>query len=154
MTLYDSAGTFLLDNDEGSGVATDPVTGEAFDARITTTLTLGSYIVALTQFDNFAAGNLADGFVEAGHPHFTADPTFTTGGPCPGNVLRDISGSTGHCRDGDWSVDFVNVASVAETNAAPEPMPALLFSFGLIGLAATRSACVRGAPFRLGNLGQ
>lgn len=59
LTLFNSAGMFLTDNDEGIGVATDPSTGEAFDARITTNLTPGSYIVALTQFDNFAAGDLA-----------------------------------------------------------------------------------------------
>jgi hypothetical protein len=85
LTLFDSAGILVNDNDEGSGAATDPATGEAFDARITRTLTAGSYIVALTQYDNFAAGvDLASGFVESGHPHFTAASAFTTGGPCAG----------------------------------------------------------------------
>ncbi len=138
LTLFNSGGSFLTDNDEGSGVATDPTTGKAFDARIiTTTLAPGSYIVALTQFDNFVAGDLASGFVEAGHPHFTADPTFTPGAPCPGSLFRDISGTAGRCRDGNWAVDFVNVASVTERSpsSVPEPSTTLLLSSGLIGLA-------------------
>src|SRR5262245_8141420 len=34
------------------------------------------------------------------------------GGPCPGNVFRDISGTPGRCRSDSWTVDFVNVSSV------------------------------------------
>ncbi len=135
LTLFNGAGTFLLDNDEGSGVATDPATGEAFDARITTNLMPGSYIAVLTQYDNFSLGNLTDGFAEAGHPNFTADPTFTSAGSCPGNLFRDISGTAGRCRDGDWAVDFLNVAGVTPRSSVPEPGTVTLFSVGLLGLA-------------------
>ena len=136
LTLFDSAGVFLTDNDEGSGVATDPATGKAFDARITMDLAPGSYIVALTEFDNFSAGNLAGGFVEADHPHFTADSSFTTGGPCPGNLFRDISNTTGRCRDGNWAVDFIDVANVTERSpsSVPEPNTTALLGFGLIAV--------------------
>jgi PEP-CTERM motif-containing protein len=135
LTLFDSAGTFVDENDEGSSVATDPVTGKAFDARITRTLTAGSYIVALTQFDNFSAGvDLASGFVESGHPHFTAASSFTTGGPCVGNLFRDISSTNGRCRDGSWAVDFLNVASVTPRSAVPEPAATFLLGVGLAGL--------------------
>jgi hypothetical protein len=136
LTLFDSAGTGPADNDEGSGVATDPATGKAFDARITMTLAPGSYIVALTQFDNFAPGDLPSGFVKAGHPHFTADPTFTTGGPCAGNLFRDISGTAGRCRDGNWAVDFLNVASVTPQSPVPEPAATFLLGAALAGLSA------------------
>ncbi len=82
LTLFDASGDFLTENDEGAGVAIDPSTGEAFDARITTNLAAGNYIVALTQYDSFANGNnLSEGFAEDGHPNFTADPAFATGGP-------------------------------------------------------------------------
>jgi hypothetical protein len=72
LTLFSASGSFIEDNDEGAGVATDSVTGLAADARITTNLTAGNYLLALTQYDNFSIGNLADGFVEAGSPNFTA----------------------------------------------------------------------------------
>src|SRR5690242_10502973 len=69
LTLFDGSGASLADNDEGSGVAIDPLTGRAFDARITMNVTPGNYFVALTQYDNFSLGNLSDGFVETGHPN-------------------------------------------------------------------------------------
>jgi hypothetical protein len=102
LTLFSASGVFIEDNDDGAGVAADPATGLTGDARITANLTAGNYLVALTQYDNFSIGNLSDGFGEAGNPNFTADPTFALGGPCPGNVFRDISGTPGRCRSGDW----------------------------------------------------
>src|SRR5581483_9667957 len=98
----------------------------------------GSYIVALTEFDNFSLGNLSDGFAEAGNPNFTAASNFTTGGPCPAGMFRDISGTAGRCRDGNWSVDFVNVASVAPVTATPEPGTVALLGAGLLAFASLR----------------
>lgn len=138
LTLFNASGAFLTDNDDGAGVATDPETGLAADARITTTLNPGRYLLALTEYDNFSNGNLADGFVETGHPNFTADPTFTTGGPCPGNLFRDISGTAGRCRTGNWTVDFDNVASVTPAAPAPEPSALLLAGVGITLLLAAR----------------
>ena len=132
LTLFDSSGSFLNENDDGAGVATDPSTGLAGDARITTTLNPGRYVLALTQYDNFARGNLAEGFIEAGHPNFTADPNFTTGGPCPSNLFRDISGTTGRCRNGNWTVELAGVATVA---AVPEPGTAGLLLLSSLGFA-------------------
>ncbi len=130
LTLFSASGVFIDDNDEGAGVATDPTTGLAADARITTNLTAGNYILALTQYDNFSNGNLADGFVETGNSNFTANPNFTTGGPCPGNMFRDISGTAGRCRTGNWTVDFVNVANVTPIASTPEPSALLLAGVG------------------------
>ena len=137
LTLFDSAGVFLTDNDDGAGTATDPLTGLAADARITTNLAGGSYILALTQYDNFSIGNLADGFGETGNPNFTADPNFTLGGACPGNMFRDISGTPAHCRTGNWALDFVNVSSVTPV-AVPEPSALLLACLGLALLLVGR----------------
>ena len=132
LTLFSASGSFVSENDDGAGVATDPSTGLAADARVTANLTAGSYILALTQYDNFANGaNLADGFVETGNPNFTADPSFATRGPCPGNMFRDISGTAGRCRNGNWTVDFANVASVTPRTPVPEPLSGPLFALGL-----------------------
>jgi hypothetical protein len=128
LTLFDASGQFLAENDDGAGVPTDPTTGLAGDARITQNLAVGRYFLALTEYDNFSRGNLADGFVESGNPNFTASPNFTTGGPCPGNLFRDISGTAGRCRNGNWTVDFTNVASVT---AVPEPSALPLAGLGL-----------------------
>ena len=127
-----SARSCLTDNDEGAGVAVNPTTALAADAGLTTTLGPGRYLVALTEYDHFSVGTLADGFAEAGHPNFTADPSFTTGGPCPGNLFRDISGTAGRCRNGNWTVDFVNAASVTPTVPVPEPGTIVLLGAGLI----------------------
>ena len=54
LTLFEGSGTFLKDNDDGAAVAADPQTGKAGDASIMFNLAAGSYIVALTQFDNFS----------------------------------------------------------------------------------------------------
>jgi len=135
LTLFSASGAFIDDNDDGAGAAVDPITGQAADARITANLAAGSYIVALTQYDNFSIGNLIDGFAETGNPNFTADPNFATGGACPGNMFRDISSTAGRCRTGNWTVDFVNVASAT---AVPEPAAPLLVGFGLVLAALAR----------------
>ncbi|MBV8831851.1 MAG: VCBS repeat-containing protein, partial [Acidobacteriaceae bacterium] len=131
LTLFSASGSFIDDNDDGAGVATDPRTGLAADARLTESLTPGNYIVALTQFDNFSISDLADGFAEQGNHNFTANSSFAAGGPCPGNMFRDISGSAGRCRNGNWTVDFVNVASVSAAASTPEPSALLLAGVGL-----------------------
>jgi hypothetical protein len=137
LTLFNASGVFIDDNDDGAGVAVDPATGLTGDARITANLATGSYIVALTQYDNFSIGDLADGFAETGHPNFTADPAFATGGACAGNMFRDISGTDGRCRTGNWAVDFLNVSSVTPV-AVPEPSALLIAGLGLGLLLVSR----------------
>ena len=138
LTLFNASGSFINENDDGSGVATDAITDLAADARITANLTAGTYILTLTQYDNFSIGDLAAGFVETGHPNFTADPNFAAGGACLGNVFRDISGTDGRCRTGNWAVSFGNVSSVTPIAAVPEPSALLFTALGLGALLLMR----------------
>ena len=84
---------------------------------MTDSLSAGKYIVALTQFDNFAnadtnylgappGGNLSDGFFEAGNPNFTLDfvPNGATG------YFWDVTQAE---RTGNWALDIDNVASAS-----------------------------------------
>lgn len=153
LTLFDAAGNFLTDNDDSPVLVVDPATGRAADASITLNLTAGNFIVALTQFDNFSIGDLADGFVYSGNPNFTADPAFTAGGPCPGGMFRDISDTPGRCRDGSWTVDFLNVASVtprSPSSVVPEPatMELLGSALAAFGLVLRRRSAASGRPAR------
>jgi hypothetical protein len=103
----------------------------------------------LTQYDNFARSSLlADGFFEIGNPNFTASPSFAGGGACPGDMLRDITGGPGHCRNGKWTVDFVNATSVSlrDATTAPEPGTGWLLIGAGAGLAVRmrkRAAVIR-----------
>jgi hypothetical protein len=134
LTLFDASGIFIVENDDGAGVASDALTLQAFDARITTTLSSGHYILALTQYDNFVTGlSLSDGFDEAGHGNFTADPSFTAGPPCASGQFRDTSDITGACRNGNWTVDFLNVTSATARSAAAVPEPS---TYGLLLLGS------------------
>jgi hypothetical protein len=118
LTLFSASGVFIDDNDDGAGAAVDPITGQAADARITGNLAAGSYILALTQYDNFSIGNLTDGFGETGNPNFTTDPGFGSGGACPGNMFRDISGTAGRCRTGVIWCGLVGIRSRIAASAS------------------------------------
>ena len=86
------------------------------------TLLAGNYLLALSQFDNMAAGtNLSEGFAAAlGLASFAGSPPFTLNG----------GGGSGH-----WAVDINNVDS-ASIRAVPLPSAFGFMVSGLLGLAA------------------
>jgi len=78
-------------------------------------LGVGSYILALTEFDNTPIGpTLADGFVQQGTGNFTGGPFFLNAG-------------VGFQRNGNWAVDITNTAPAA----IPEPSTVAQIALGL-----------------------
>jgi hypothetical protein len=109
ISIFDSTGTLIAQNDDGPGVAVDPHTGAGFDSLISQVFAPGNYLVILTQSDNQPnGGTLAAGFSEDGNP------TFTTMFGCGAPMFCDI---TPDARNPNWALDIVNA------NAAISPVP-------------------------------
>lgn len=110
-----STGAQISFNDDG-GFVLDPVNGLAFDSFLMNNLSAGSYVATVTQFNNFPAGALADGFRGSGRVDFAA-------------------------LDSHWALDVLNVesASLGASYYSPPPIPEpesyalLLAGLGLIG---------------------
>ncbi len=106
------------------------------DSLLAETLQPGRYIVALTQFVNLATGpDLSDGFL------LSDDPFFTRQFAAPGatGMFYDLNGNR---RNGNFSLEVLNVASATPVEAAPVPEPATLLLLGT-GLAGVASAVRR-----------
>lgn len=126
-------GAFIDDNDDGSSpdVGIDPVTGSEYDTFFQSSLGVGNYTVAVTQYDNFRNGNLGDGFTYdgAGNENFTVALTG-----CSATIFCDVNSDA---RTGNWAFDVLNV-DTATAPAVPLPagFPLLLGALG--GLAYLR----------------
>lgn len=126
----------LAQNNDGTGVATDPDTGAAFDSLIDTAmvpldLVAGqTYFVALTQNDNTAIGpNFGSGFLEAGNP------TFTSMFGCSNGQFCDVTATN---RTAGWALDIAGVISAQMGSSVPEPGTALMLGAALAGLLGIR----------------
>ncbi len=120
--LFGSDGTLLGYGDDGATRA-DPVTGGAFDALLAILLPAGDYLVAVSQFDNFAIGpTFAAGFLEAG------SGTFTAAYGCAAGRFCDVNGAS---RNGNFSIS-IRGATV------PEPTTLALVGLVLPGLWLAR----------------
>ena len=142
LALFDSAGAFLVGNNNGEEpqVARDPATDVAYDAFIETGLNEGDYILAMLQTPNFPLGSLGDGFFHTGDRFFTrsldGNPSCSNGQFCSDNREGQPVNRTNA-----WALDVLNV-----THASVVPLPAAVWLFGsgalcLIALSGSRRAC-------------
>lgn len=126
LTLFGANGEFLFDN---AGYPTDT------DAALSWNSVAGmEYIIALTQYDNYAIGpTLADGFRQQGMGNYTAEPPFNP--TIPGGSFL-LPGPTQ--RSSAWSVSFESnepTLSVSGPSAIPEPATTVLTLCGVLALA-------------------
>lgn len=133
LTLFTGAGAFIEDQDDGSNVPADPVTGSFFDVNLEVDLDPGSYFVTITQFDNFLIGStFDDGFTYDNQPSFRVF--------CATGIFCDVNDES---RTGDWAFDVLNVdvATIPTDPTGPTgPNP------GIVPLPA-------GLPLMLAGLG-
>lgn len=140
LALFDSAGNFIDDNDDGSSVPTDLLSGEGYDVLLTLDLAPGTYTVAISQYNNRAGAHLSDGFSRQGEGNFTAND-FTN---CETSATQfiDVSGSAACARDGHWAFDILNVAAAEVVDPpptnVPEPSSMAIIGAALAGLGFAR----------------
>jgi hypothetical protein len=137
LALFDSTGMEINQNDDGgSNVPADSVTGEHYDTYLQSTLAAGTYTVSVMEYDNFANGpNLSNGFARAGQGDFTAAFGCSEGKFC------DVSGDpAGNSRNGNWEFDILGVNSAGTTGGGtvPEPASVGLLLLGIGGFAVAR----------------
>jgi len=122
LTLFSSSGLLIDQNDDGSQSLQ---TEQGFDANLEANLSPGTYVVSLTQFDNFAVGpSLNDGF------RYSQSPTFTSFFGCSNGRFCD---SDANDRTGKWAVDFVGVASASSLQSeVPESGTTVITLVGFI----------------------
>jgi len=132
LALFDNLGNFIAQFDDGPGpVPTDPVTGAAWDTNLTLFgLAAGSYTATITQYANFAIGNLADGFSES-------SSTFTSQYLCTNGQFCDAGSNN---RTNAWAFDVLNVNSAVVVPPIPLPaaLPLMVLALGSLGFAAGR----------------
>jgi hypothetical protein len=136
LSVFDATGglfgsSLLIDsNNDGTTVAVDPVTGNAFDSLLTLAAA-GTYALVLSENDNVANGpTYGDGFSRSGQGNFTPGANG-----CGGNSPFCESPFVPN-RTGQWAVDILGAGSIGPTT--PEPGSWLLLATGIGTLAMLR----------------
>ena len=122
--LFTASGALVAVGDDGA-TRLDPVTGAAFDAFVSMTLTAGNYFIALAEYDNYPIGpTFASGFTRTGTGNFTSTFGCSVGRFC------DVNGFS---RTGNFDVAISGTAVAAAP--VPEPSTFALMSVALAGVA-------------------
>jgi hypothetical protein len=131
LSLFDSSGNLLADEDDSPIANPDPMTGSQFDSGLQYTFTTpGTYQVAVTEYDNFPTDNsLADGFQEAGQGNFTGTKFGTAAQAGLGFIDVDQSQRTGN-----FTLNIGNGAFQPVPEASTTVSLGLLLTLGLGGL--------------------
>jgi hypothetical protein len=139
LALFNSSGVLINQNDDGgSNVPADSVTGAHFDTFLQSPLAPGNYTVSVMQYNNFAVGpNLSNGFSASG-------ATFTSIFGCSNGSFCDVTTDN---RTNQWAFDILNVDSGEQVSAVPLPAALPLFATGLgaLGLLGWRRKRKAGA---------
>lgn len=135
LSLFDGSGS-LVQLDVGSSHSCD--FSFCWDAALQYNgVRPGHYTLVLSQDGNTPLGGLAEGFAQAGQPHYTA---AYLGGAAPDALFIQVDGSQ---RSSLWAL---NLALPAGVSPVPEPGPASLLAAGLAVLVLLRRrACHHGA---------
>lgn len=120
LALFNSTGALIDENDDGgSNVPADPLTGSRYDTFLTALLAPGSYTVSVQAYSNFAIGpNLSNGF--------EGDGTFDG-------------------RSSFFAFDILGVDTAAQVGAVPEPgtWALMLVGFGAVGASLRRARHIK-----------
>ena len=144
LTLFDTTGTLLNENDDADSATPDSTTGQGFDAQIIQQLSPGNYGLFLTQYGNYALGpNVSFGFSETGNSSYTNDTGYAAGEPCPGGFFKDSSGTAGRCRTGNYALEvfsdenataYYALIDAPLSASTPEPGTLFLICAAFLGL--------------------
>ncbi|QWF71814.1 DVUA0089 family protein [Methylomonas paludis] len=138
LTLWDSAGNQLFEQDDGGLTGTALSNGTVyqygeFDNFLVVNLAAGNYVATLTQYDNFSATNqLSAGFLRDSEPFFTSAFGCTNGQFCEGSLVDSQNNPIQLNRSSAWDIHLLNVDSAA---LIAVPVPEMPISM-LLGLAA------------------